>query len=232
MTQRLPQRTMDSTRPSPGIVSPRAAIRIPSGPSRTAVPSRTSTTVQPGIVAGLVSGAATRGCRIAIAAAEGPALAWETGPAPGVHRPATGRMAWECFRQWRANPTPTPSFERLQSCRLIVLRKFAARAFLSAQRPQDRARLRTAANSGRRPIPVQSLPPPLQRPAQRRVPDRQMAPAPPILRRDRISGNSTGSRVAPATGRQPHSPTKCSQRYSARGLAWRDPHFGEPMMFL
>ena len=83
MTQRLPQRTMDSTRPSPGMVSPRAAIRIPSGPSRTAVPSRTSTTVQPGIVAGLVSGAATRGCRIAIAAAEGPAFAWEAGPAAG-----------------------------------------------------------------------------------------------------------------------------------------------------
>ena len=54
MTQRLPQRTMDSTRPTPGMVSPRAAIRIPSGPSRTAVPSRTSTIVQPGIVAGLV----------------------------------------------------------------------------------------------------------------------------------------------------------------------------------
>src|SRR3954463_1009836 len=86
MTQRLPQRTMDSTRPTPGMVSPRAAIRIPSGPSRTAVPSRTSTTVQPGIVAGLVSGAATSGCRVAIAA-EGLALAGEArladGRAPG-----------------------------------------------------------------------------------------------------------------------------------------------------
>jgi hypothetical protein len=80
MTQRLPQRTIDSTRPRPGMVSPRAAIRIPSGPSRTAVPSRTSTTVQPGIVAGLVSGAATKGCRIAIA---GPAFAWEAGLADG-----------------------------------------------------------------------------------------------------------------------------------------------------
>ena len=83
MTQRLPQRTMNSTRPIPGIVSPRAAIRIPSGPSRTAVPSRTSTTVQPGIVAGFVSGAATRGCRIAIAAAEVPAFAREAGLADG-----------------------------------------------------------------------------------------------------------------------------------------------------
>jgi hypothetical protein len=62
------------------------------------------------------------------------------------------------------------------------------------------------------------------------VPDRQTAPAPPILRRDRTSGNSTCSRVAPAAGRPPHSPTR-SQRYSARGLAWRDPIFGEPMMF-
>ena len=85
MTQRLPQRTMDSTRPRPGMVSPRAAIRIPSGPSRTAVPSRTSTTVQPGIVAGLVSGAATRGCRIAIA---GPAFAWEAGLVAGRALPA------------------------------------------------------------------------------------------------------------------------------------------------
>ena len=83
MTQRLPQRTMDSTRPIPGMVSPRAAIRIPSGPSRTAVPSRTSTTVQPGIVAGLVSGGATTGCRIASAAAEGLAFAWEAGLADG-----------------------------------------------------------------------------------------------------------------------------------------------------
>src|SRR5258708_14680858 len=72
MTQRLPQRTVDWRRRSGGMVSRRAAIRIPSGPLRTAVPSLTSTTVQPGIVAGLVSGAATRGCRIAIAAA-GPA---------------------------------------------------------------------------------------------------------------------------------------------------------------
>ena len=56
---------------------------MPSGPSSTAVPSLTSTTVQPGIVAGFVSGAATRGCRIAIAAAEGLALAWEAGLTDG-----------------------------------------------------------------------------------------------------------------------------------------------------
>src|SRR5207253_6468733 len=102
---------------------------------------------------------------------------------------------------------------------------------LSVRLLQGRVRLRTGASSGRRPIPAQSLPPALRRPAQRRVPDRQMAPAPPILRRDRTSGNSTGARVAAAAGREPHSPTR-SQRYSARGLAWRDPGFGEPMMFL
>ena len=117
MTQRLPQRTMDSTRPSPGTVSPRAAIRIPSGPSRTAVPSRTSTTVQPGIVAGLVSGAATRGCRIAIAAAEGLALAWEAGAADG-RAPAGNRadglgmlptMAGESGRRCRLSSAFNPA---------------------------------------------------------------------------------------------------------------------------
>lgn len=54
--QRLPQRTIESIRPMPGITSPRAAIRIPLGPSSTAVPPRTSRTAQPPIVVGLVSG--------------------------------------------------------------------------------------------------------------------------------------------------------------------------------
>lgn len=54
--QRLPQRTIESIRPMPGITSPRAAIRIPSGPSSTAVPPRTSRTAHPPIVVGLVSG--------------------------------------------------------------------------------------------------------------------------------------------------------------------------------
>ena len=61
--QRLPQRTIDSIRPTPGTVSPRAAIRTPSGPPRTAVPPRTSRTVQPSIVVGLVSGAGTMASR-------------------------------------------------------------------------------------------------------------------------------------------------------------------------
>ena len=75
--QRLPQRTIDSIRPIPGIVSPRVAIRIPSGPSSTAVPSRTSTTLHPGMVVGLVSGAAAKGGLIATATPAGLALAWE-----------------------------------------------------------------------------------------------------------------------------------------------------------
>lgn len=54
--QRLPQRTIESIRPMPGITSPRATIRIPSGPSSTAVPPRTSRTAHPPIVIGLVSG--------------------------------------------------------------------------------------------------------------------------------------------------------------------------------
>jgi Helix-hairpin-helix containing domain len=54
--QRLPQRTIDSTLPTCGTVSPRAALQTPSGPSRTAVAPKTSRTVQPSMVSGLVSG--------------------------------------------------------------------------------------------------------------------------------------------------------------------------------
>ena len=54
--QWLPQRTIESIRPMPGTVSPRIAIRTPSGPSRTAVAPRTSNTAQPAVVVGLVSG--------------------------------------------------------------------------------------------------------------------------------------------------------------------------------
>src|ERR1700761_6283634 len=50
--QRLPQRTIESIRPMPGTVSPRIAIRTPSGPPSTAVAPRTSRTVQPSIVVG------------------------------------------------------------------------------------------------------------------------------------------------------------------------------------
>jgi len=57
--QRLPQRTIESTRPTPGTVSPRAARHTPSGPSSTTVPPTTSRTVQPSIVVGRVSGTAT-----------------------------------------------------------------------------------------------------------------------------------------------------------------------------
>ena len=46
-------------------MSPRATVRMPSGPSKTAVPLATSRSVQPSIVVGLVSGVAvnlTRDC--------------------------------------------------------------------------------------------------------------------------------------------------------------------------
>ena len=54
--QRLPQRTIDSTLPTRGTVSPRIALQTPSGPSKTAVTPETSRTVQPSMVSGLVSG--------------------------------------------------------------------------------------------------------------------------------------------------------------------------------
>ena len=230
MTQRLPQRTMDSTRPSPGMVSPRAAILMPSGlrerrcrPGHRQPSSRVSSPAW--FPAPPPGAAAARSQR-----RKGLHSPGRPNSQPGV-QPATGRMAWECFRRWSANRTRMPSFERLRSCRSIVLRTFAARALLSAQLS---TRPSSLANWGqfRPPVhPSPKLATSAARPAKRGVRDRQMAPAPPILRRDRLSGNSAGSRAAPAAGRQPHSPTR-SQRYSARGLAWRDPAFGEPMMFL
>jgi len=54
--QRLPQRTIDSNLPNPGTLSPRAALQIPSGPSKIAFPPMTSRTVHPSTVVGLVSG--------------------------------------------------------------------------------------------------------------------------------------------------------------------------------
>jgi len=59
--QWLPQRTIGSIRPMPETVSPRIVIRRPSGPSRTAVPPRTSSSVQPATVVGLVSGVGVSG---------------------------------------------------------------------------------------------------------------------------------------------------------------------------
>jgi hypothetical protein len=55
-TKRLPQRTIESTRPIPGSVSPGVTLQTPFGPSITAVPLITSRSVQPSIVVGLVSG--------------------------------------------------------------------------------------------------------------------------------------------------------------------------------
>jgi hypothetical protein len=53
--QRLPQRTIESIRPTPGTVSPCAARQAPLGPSSTTVPPATSRIVQPSIVVGRVS---------------------------------------------------------------------------------------------------------------------------------------------------------------------------------
>src|SRR5215471_1485245 len=55
-TKRLPQRTIESTRPTPGTVCPGVTHQTPCGPSITAVPFTTSRSVQPSIVVGLVSG--------------------------------------------------------------------------------------------------------------------------------------------------------------------------------
>ena len=54
--QRWPQRTIDSTPPTPGKISPRFTLQTPLGPSKMAVPPTTSRTIQPSIVVGLVSG--------------------------------------------------------------------------------------------------------------------------------------------------------------------------------
>src|SRR5215831_16341299 len=55
-TNRLPQRTIESTRPIPGTVCPGVTFQTPFGPSITAVPLTTSRSVQPSMVVGLVSG--------------------------------------------------------------------------------------------------------------------------------------------------------------------------------
>src|SRR5438093_636132 len=55
-TNRLPQRTIESTRPIPGTICPGVTFQTPFGPSITAVPLTTSRSVQPSMVIGLVSG--------------------------------------------------------------------------------------------------------------------------------------------------------------------------------
>jgi hypothetical protein len=57
---RAPHRTMESTRPTPGTVSPRFAVQIPFGPSRTALPLVTSRSIHPSMVFNLVSGTGMR----------------------------------------------------------------------------------------------------------------------------------------------------------------------------
>ena len=221
MTQRLPQRTMDSTRPSPGIVSPRAAIRIPSGPSRTAVPSRTSTTVQPGIVAGFVSGAATRGCRSAIAAAEGPTFAWEAGLADGR---ATGNRAdGLAMLPTMAGESVADAVFRAPSIlpldRASEIRGEGVSFCATSTRPSS------LANWGQLRPPAHPSPKLATSAAVTSKAGRARSP-----NGSRTSNTPSRSvfrkfrRLAGCCGRRPptHSPTKF-QRYSARGLAWRDP---------
>ena len=72
--RRFPQRKIDSTRPTPGIMSPLDTLRMPSGPSKIAVPLATSRSVQPSIVVGLVSGVGvslTRVCKSTALAVDG-----------------------------------------------------------------------------------------------------------------------------------------------------------------
>src|SRR6516164_6965760 len=63
---RLPQRTIDSTLPTPGTICPGVTFQTPLGPSITAVPSTTSRSVQPSIVVGLVSGMGVSVVRVRI----------------------------------------------------------------------------------------------------------------------------------------------------------------------
>ena len=217
MTQRLPQRTMDSTRPSPGMVSPRAAILIPSGPSRTAVPSRTSTTVQPGIVAGLVSGAATRGCRSAIAAAEGPTFAWEAelaaGRATGNRAGGLGMLPTMAGESDEDAVFRAPSI--LPPDRASDIRGEGASLCATSTRPSSLAKW------GQFRPPVHPSPKLATSAAATSKAGRARAP-----NGSRTSNTPSRSafrkfrRLAGWSGRdrQPHFPTKF-QRYSARGLA-------------
>lgn len=59
--KRLPQPKMPTTWPTPGTVSPRFTLQIPSGPSNTAVPLTTSRSTHPSMVVGRVSGTEVRG---------------------------------------------------------------------------------------------------------------------------------------------------------------------------
>src|SRR5713226_666705 len=54
--QRLPHRTIESTVPSPGTVSPRATFQTPLGPCNTALPLATSRITHPSRTVGFVSG--------------------------------------------------------------------------------------------------------------------------------------------------------------------------------
>src|SRR5262249_32623328 len=86
--QKLPQRTIESTRPSPGTMSPRAARQTPSGPSSVAVDPETSRTVQPSMVVGRVSGTGSSRGKLR--------MPFGTGTGSGSGRHAGG--AWATLR--------------------------------------------------------------------------------------------------------------------------------------
>src|SRR5262249_56072655 len=62
--QRSPQRTIESTLPPPGTLSPRVTRQTPLGPWMTAVPLTTSRSAHPAIVVGFVSGNGVRFARL------------------------------------------------------------------------------------------------------------------------------------------------------------------------
>src|ERR1700704_3837783 len=97
-SQRLPQRTMESILPTPGTVSPGAALRTPPGPSKTAVPLATSRTVQPAMVVGLVSG---DGVSFA-PGGRGTDDVFGVTSCPAAGGAATWRATWSCLAAGRS----------------------------------------------------------------------------------------------------------------------------------
>jgi hypothetical protein len=102
--QRLPQKTTESTFPSPGTVSPRAAFHVPPGPSNVAMPLATFRTVQPLMVVGLVSGKRSQGspcaewCGDVGSQAVRLVLRTSQRTSPRSSRPLTPRALRCCFR--------------------------------------------------------------------------------------------------------------------------------------
>ena len=108
--QRLPQRTIDSIRPTPGTVSPCAARQAPLGPSSTTVPPATSRIVQPSTVVGRVSGIAGLGktlARSCVAAAADAMLLVVDGSLLAAVLARRGLRERSCRKPRRASATGT-----------------------------------------------------------------------------------------------------------------------------